>query len=97
MQNIADSSINDYLNAKGIPNRGKGRAYLMEAVRRQIDNPIEKLMALYAETGKPHGQTFTRVERNIRHAIETSSVESVKDLSNGEFIAKAVNDLRYGT
>ena len=59
----------------GVPQHIKGYAYLKTAINLAIEDS-EKLQAvtkvLYPEVAKAHGTTPSRVERAIRHAVETA-------------------------
>jgi hypothetical protein len=90
---ISDYDINAYLESKGMKHANLGYGYLMEAIRHRIDNPtVTNVCLIYEDIADQNGTTAHRVERAIRHAIETSAITKIP---NREFIAKAVDDLRY--
>jgi len=93
MSLITDKRINQYLESRGFHHANLGYGYLMDAIRIKNDSPYEiGTCIVYGLVAELYGETPTRIERAIRHSIETSDCPEVK---NREFIAKAVDDMRY--
>ena len=68
-------TITKYLRNFGVPSHIKGYQYLRTAIELVVnDNSMKDgiTKVLYPEVAKIHGTTSSRVERAIRHAIETS-------------------------
>ena len=90
--NIQDKRINAisvYLLDIGVKPNYKGFMYLNTAIQLVIDNKniIPNITnVLYPKIAKIYKQTPSKVERNIRFAIENSNDE-YKNMSNKEFIA----------
>lgn len=106
-------TVVDTINKFGIPASIKGYEYLKSALCLTLENPsilqgITK--ELYPEIAKEHGTTKSRVERAIRHAVETAfyrmDQESIQQYfggcihpnkgkpTNGEFIAIIAERIR---
>ena len=74
-KNNTQAMITKLLHELGIPSHIKGYQYIREAINMVYDDP--KLIGgitkeLYPEISTKYGQSVTRVERAIRHAIEVS-------------------------
>ena len=70
-----DAAIRRILLELGVPNSIKGHALLVCAIRMVSENPsiAERITKeLYPEVAKRFGDTPSRTERAIRHAIEAS-------------------------
>lgn len=83
--------IVNYLLECGIKPHIKGFNYLHRAIEITMANdnvmpPVTKI--LYPQIAEEFNDTYTRVERAIRHAIGQSKKE-YKNMTNGEFIARA--------
>lgn len=95
------SKIAKYLDEKGFKHSIKGFDFLITAISFCVEQPnkIHSICKLYAEVGKTHGTTPSRVERAIRHAIEANS-NIIGDpdgrITNSEFIARARDYFIYG-
>lgn len=79
----------------GVKPNFKGFMFLNKAVKLIVDNNIinpnmDKI--IYPEVAKAFDETPSKVERNIRFAIE-SSKEPYKYMSNKEFIALCILDV----
>lgn len=105
--------VTDVIHQIGIPAHIKGYHYLREAILISLDNPemlesITKL--LYPTVAKSFSTTPSRVERAIRHAIETAwdrgDMDTIQNMfgytvsvgkgkpTNSEFIALITDNLR---
>lgn len=83
--------IVNYLLVCGIRPHIKGFNYLHKAIEMTIENGniLPKITkVLYPEIAKEFNDTYSKVERAIRHAIGQSKKE-YKNMANGEFIARA--------
>jgi len=108
--------LSNYLHQLGIPAHIKGYEYIKKAIELAMQNAsILRSMTkeLYPDIAKCYGTTPSRVERAIRHAIETAwnrgSIELQDDLfgttisnmkgkpTNGEFIAMIAEKFRLQT
>jgi two-component system, response regulator, stage 0 sporulation protein A len=89
--------IVNYLDSMGFKHANKGFGYLIDAIVLAAENP-EILDAvckeLYPAVAELHNTTASRVERAIRHAIETSNAGKI---TNSEFIARAKDKFVYGS
>ncbi|MBP8640322.1 MAG: hypothetical protein KBI01_05415 [Oscillospiraceae bacterium] len=86
---IQDSSINLYLNNKGVKKSNKGYIFLVDAIRLMAGSPkaLVKVTELYTIIALSYGIEPHSVERGIRYAI------SGMGTTNKEFISCAVEDL----
>lgn len=83
--------IVNYLLVCGIRPHIKGFNYLHRAIEITManDNVMPKITkALYPQIAKEFNDTCPRIERAIRHSIQTSK-KDYKYMTNGEFIARA--------
>ena len=67
--------IRDLLTEMGTPDHLMGHRYIVTAVQLVVENPdyiYHVTKALYIDTAKTWNTTPSRVERAIRHAIETT-------------------------
>lgn len=96
------TDIMKYLDSLGFKHAQLGFGYLIDAIQIGSENR-EALSAitkeLYPEVAKRHHSTASRVERAIRHAIESAhGTESMQDfnghLTNSEFIACSIDNLK---
>ena len=104
--------ITDILREMGIPAHIKGFRFVRTAIKLVYDDPtlIERVTkALYPTVARMHNSTSSRVERAIRHAIETGwdrgNVEVLSEYfgyttdsergkpTNAEFIAMIADEL----
>lgn len=74
-KNNTQALISKVLHELGIPSNIKGYQYIRDAINLVYDDPaliggITK--EIYPEIGNKYGQSVTRIERAIRHAIEVS-------------------------
>lgn len=67
----------------GIPADIKGFTYLNYSIKEY--NPLQGVMKLYKDVAIHYDDTYTKVERAMRHAIKFTDE---KKLSVGRFIAK---------
>lgn len=105
--------ISQFLHRMGVPPHIKGYQYLKEAVCMVLKDMtlLSSLTTiLYPEIGKKYNTTSSRVERAIRHGIETASVRDKSEAggklfqsifmnkkgkpTNGEFIGVAADSIR---
>ena len=86
---IEDSSINLYLNNKGIKKSNKGYIFLVDAIRlgAGATNSLLKVTELYTIIALSYGTEPYCVERGIRYAISGLGV------TNKEFISCAVYEM----
>lgn len=88
-------SIMKYLDERGFKHAQRGFVYLVDAIQMASEKP-DILNAvtkeLYPSVAKNRGATASRVERDIRHSIETAEGVSVR-ITNSEFVARAADDL----
>lgn len=88
---VSSWEISRYLDEKGIKHSLTGFRFLVSAIKKAIKDPwmILKISDLYGNIAQICGTETGNIERSIRYAIMPSG------LTNKEFIAKAVDDLRY--
>ncbi len=105
--------VTEYLREFGIPVSQTGYVYVREAIILVIKdmsliNSVTKI--LYPDIAKKYGSTHSRVERAIRHAIETAwdrgNIEKIQEVfgytvkakkgkpTNSEFIALLADTIR---
>lgn len=77
-------SKNEFLVALGIPSHIKGFKYLLDVI--DMFQEGEKICGLYIDIAKNHNTTGSRVERSIRHAVESSY----------PYIPKNIQDFLFG-
>jgi len=95
-----------YLNAKGFKHALQGFELTIRAIEIGIEDKetITKgiFKGLYQILAKEKNITISQLERNIRHSIKTSEYAinrlnmGLSNVSNAEFLAKAVDDVSYG-
>lgn len=83
-----ESMVTQKIHEMGIPAHIKGYQYLREAIMMAVDdmeaiNAVTKL--LYPTVAKRYKTTSSRVERAIRHAIETAWMRGDIEVLNGLF------------
>ena len=108
-----DEEITDYLHVIGIPAHLKGYKYMRDAIKLCI-NDVKMLDSItklfYPEVAKLNDTTPSRVERDIRHAIEFAWLRGNKEKidqifgytvctdkrkpTNSEFIAMITDKIR---
>ena len=78
--------VEDYLIERGIKVIHMGFTYLVEAIVAVINDrdKARHMTALYEEIGKYNNTSLTRVERNIRYALESADIK----VTSGEFILR---------
>ena len=78
--------VEDYLIERGIKVTHMGFTYLVEAIVAVINDrdKARHMTALYEEIGKYNNTSLTRVERNIRYALESADI----NVTSGEFILR---------
>lgn len=112
-ENELEMEVSEILREIGVPAHIKGYGYLRQAIIMSVGNPdminnITKL--LYPDIARDNGDTPSRVERAMRHALEVSwrrgnvetiekmfgyTVDSGKDKpTNSEFIAMIADRIR---
>lgn len=86
---ISKKVISEYLDSAKIRHSNPGFGYLITAISLCLRDADAKhhMIQLYSDVAALHRSTGTRVERAIRHAIQSEGI----DLPNGEFIARAVD------
>ena len=79
--------VEDYLIEKGIKVTHKGFTYLVDAIVAVMKDrdKARHMTALYQEIGKYNNTSLTRVERNIRYALESADI----NVTSGEFILRS--------
>lgn len=99
--------IRNLLIELGISAQLKGFKLIIDAIKEIYDVDYFKLTAVYNSLGKKSGDTIQRIERAIRHAIETGWSRNPEEFSailgkkikekpiNSEFLALAVNYLKF--
>ena len=80
------SLVEDYLIEGGIKVTHKGFNYLVDAIVAVANDrhKAQHMTALYQEIGKYNNTSLTRVERNIRYALESADI----NVTSGEFILR---------
>lgn len=93
---VDDKQIIELLNYCRIKHLHEGYIYLFAFIRYSIDHFGEKreLVKLYEKIAQRFNTNKTAVERCVRHAIQSSNMPKI---TNGEFVAEAVNSLIFGT
>ena len=85
-----------YLDKMGVRHSLSGFDYLVRAIEIGLEDKktITKNIVknCYEVIGKENDISFQRVERTIRHAIQTSEYPN---MCNSEFIAKAVDSYNF--
>lgn len=78
--------VEDYLIERGIKVTHMGFTYLVDAIVAVINDrdKARHMTALYKEIAKYNNTSMTRVERNIRYALESADIK----VTNGEFILR---------
>ena len=78
--------VEDYLIERGVKVTHMGFTYLVEAIVAVIydRDKARHMTALYEEIGKYNNTSLTRVERNIRYALESADI----NVTSGEFILR---------
>ena len=115
MERNLETDVTNIIHEIGVPAHIKGYQYLRDSIIMSVSdmemlNSITKI--LYPTIAKKHQTTPSRVERAIRHAIETSwargSVEMIDCIfgytvddckgkpTNSEFIAMLADHIRMG-
>ena len=79
--------VEDYLIEKGIKVTYMGFTYLVDAIVAVMKDrdKARHMTALYEEIGKYNNTSLTRVERNIRYALESADIT----VTSGEFILRS--------
>ena len=79
--------VEDYLIEKGVKVTHKGFIYLVEAIVAVVydRDKARHMTALHEEIGKYNNTSLTRVERNIRYALESADIK----VTSGEFILRS--------
>ena len=75
MDKRANIVIQETLNMIGMPHHLKGYRYLLSAISKCLEDRTEIdciVKGLYVKVAEENGDTVTRTERAIRHAIEVS-------------------------
>ena len=83
-----ETHISNYLKEAGVPVSLKGYRCLKTAIQFVVEEPdtLEEVTKfIYPATAKIHGTTPSKVERAIRHAVETSWNRGNPDLLNKLF------------
>lgn len=86
MVDLLINLVEDYLIEKGIKVTHKGFNYLVDAIV-AVANDRQKaqhMTALYNDIGIDNNTSLTRVERNIRYALESADIKE----TSGEFILR---------
>ncbi len=80
---LTEKVVQDYLIENGFKVSQLGFTYITDAIMMYYPNiPLTK--GLYPAVAEKRETTMARVERAIRHSIETSKIDTV---TNGEFLA----------
>ena len=89
---VKDADINRYLDATGIKHSHIGYRYLLAAIQLGTKSPksLIKITDLYQKIALNYETEVISVERAIRYAV------SPLNLTNKEFITKAVDDINCG-
>lgn len=79
--------VEDYLIERGIKVTHMGFTYLVDAIVAVINDrdKARHMTALYEEIAKYSNTSMTRVERNIRYALESADIK----VTSGEFILRS--------
>ncbi|MBP8641049.1 MAG: hypothetical protein KBI01_09175 [Oscillospiraceae bacterium] len=88
---VDTKAINNYLEDKGIKHSNLGFRYLLTAILLGIDSPsgYKRITDMYETVATVHHTDAAAVEHAIRYSI------SKKNITNKEFITKAVDELSY--
>ena len=78
--------VEDYLIEKGIKVTHMGFVYLVDAIVAVMKDrdKARHMTALYEEIGKYNNTSLTRVERNVRYALDRADIQ----VTSGEFILR---------
>ena len=79
--------VEDYLIEKGIKVTHMGFTYLVDAIVAVMKDhdKARHMTALYEEIGKYNNTSLTRVERNVRYALDSADI----NVTSGEFIIRS--------
>lgn len=87
---MKNKKIIEFLMKNGVRPHIKGFKYMYDAIEFLMYHDNAKLtIDVYPEIAESHGTTWRRVERAIRHAINSSRGE-LKKKCPGEFFALAI-------
>ena len=80
--------VEDYLIESGVKVTHKGFSYLVCAIVAVINDrdKAKHMTSLYEEIAKYNNTSLTRVERNIRYALDSADIK----VTSGEFILRTV-------
>ncbi len=88
MDKRANIVIQETLNMIGMPHHLKGYRYLLSAISKCLDDRTELdciVKGLYVKVAEENGDTVTRTERAIRHAIEVSWLRGNRNVIDSIF------------
>lgn len=81
-----------YLDTLGMQHAVKGFEYVTEAIHGRLHGKYTGgMINMYSDIARMYDTKPTRVERAIRYAV----VQTNAKITNSEFIAKGVNNLKY--
>lgn len=78
--------VEDYLIERGVKVTHMGFDYLVDAIVAVMKDrdKAKHMTALYEEIGKYNNTSLTRVERNVRYALDSADI----NVTSGEFILR---------
>ena len=84
---LLNDLVEDYLIERGVKVTHMGFDYLVDAIVAVINDrdKARHMTALYQEIGKYNNTSLTRVERNIRYALDSADIK----VTSGEFILRS--------
>ena len=88
MNKRANIVIQETLNMIGMPHHLKGYRYLLSAIAKCLEDRTELdciVKGLYLKVAEENGDTVTRTERAIRHAIEVSWLRGNRNVIDSIF------------
>ena len=88
MDKRANIVIQETLNMIGMPHHLKGYRYLLSAISKCLEDRTEIdciVKGLYVKVAEENGDTVTRTERAIRHAIEVSWLRGNRNVIDSIF------------
>ena len=84
---LLNDLVEDYLIERGVKVTHMGFDYLVDAIVAVINDrdKAKHMTSLYEEIAKYNNTSLTRVERNIRYALDSADIK----VTSGEFILRS--------
>ena len=99
VQNVTTRDVIIYLDSCGFKHSQKGFDYIISATQRGIKNKAlitsGIIKNIYVPIAEEFNSSASKVERAMRHSIESCSDETVQQLTISEFLAQTVDYFIY--